>query len=112
MHKAFLEVQDKIQDLSRGLREIAYRLQSAEREMRKCKITIQDLNSLPPDTPMYFAAGAHHQAVLLFHCLTFQQAGRKLLLRRYCYYSLLTLLDLSFPVDQRLSRTLKARYPS
>lgn len=53
-----MEVQGKMQELSRALRQISMRLQMNEREMRKCKITVQDLGTLPPTTPMYRAAGS------------------------------------------------------
>lgn len=61
-----MEVQGKMQELSRALRQISMRLQMNEREMRKCKITVQDLGTLPPTTPMYRAAGSIGRLVVLF----------------------------------------------
>lgn len=53
-----MEVQGKMQELSRGLRQVSYRMQLNDREQRKCKITLQELGALPATTPMYRAAGA------------------------------------------------------
>ena len=52
-----MEVQGKMQEMSRGMRQVSVRMQMNEREQRKCKLTLQDLSSLPPTTPMYRAAG-------------------------------------------------------
>lgn len=56
--QAFMEVQGKMQELGRALRQVSYRMQLNEREQRKCKITIQELGALPQTTPMYRSAGA------------------------------------------------------
>ena len=53
-----MEVQGKMQELGRALRQVSYRMQLNEREQRKCKITIQELGALPQTTPMYRSAGA------------------------------------------------------
>lgn len=68
-----------MQELGRALRQIAFRLQLIEKEQRRCKITLQELGSMPVSTPMYKAAGEIPPFMTIVYLLltNTMQVGRK-----------------------------------
>ncbi len=54
-----MELQVKMQDINRKLRQTTMRLQLSERDKRRAQITLQEVGGMPLNTNMYRAVGTH-----------------------------------------------------